>query len=119
MTARRTRLSGLEIVFALQMATKEGHRSYRAQSDNPGKGTTLGGETDDPRREHTRDAAAGDPPRGRTQRERRVPGGRDLADAVLSVAEPARAVRRGWLAPATASRPARTAVAAHTRRGTS
>jgi hypothetical protein len=37
----------------------EGHPAYRSQSDNPLQGTILGGWTKDPRREHTRNAAAG------------------------------------------------------------
>jgi hypothetical protein len=49
---------------------KEGHPAYRSQSDYPGKGTILGGRTNDPRREHTRNAAAGDPSRERDRAER-------------------------------------------------
>src|SRR5712691_9812807 len=69
------------------MEMKEGHPAYRSQSDYPGKGTTLGGRTNDPRREHTRDAAAGDPARDRGRCERGLSGSGDLAAAVLSMAK--------------------------------
>src|SRR5262245_47366214 len=88
------------------MEMKEGHPAYRSQSDNPLQGTTLGGRPDDPRREHTRDAAAGDPPRGGGWRERGVPRSRDLADAVLSLAEQAHPVRGGRAASPAAARTA-------------
>ena len=46
-------------MLTLQSARNEGHLPYLSQSGSPGKETTWGGRTDDPRREHTRDAAAG------------------------------------------------------------
>src|SRR5918993_1644637 len=97
---------------------KEGHLSYRPQSDNPGKGTTLGGETDDPRREHTGDAAAGDPPGGRAgQCDGRLSRGGDLAHAVLSLARAADVVRRRRIASAPSRRSPRAYVAADAGRG--
>src|SRR5262249_9774738 len=105
--ARGPRLSGLGLVFALPMTMKEGHPAYRSQSDNPLQGTTLGGRPDDPRREHTRDAAAGDAARSDGGREHCLPGSGDLADAVLSLAAQAHAVRGGRTAPSAPAGPAR------------
>src|SRR5688572_8903611 len=96
---------------------KEGHPSYRSQSDNPGKGTTLGGLTDDPRRKCTRDAAAGDPPRGRGERDHSVPRGGDLPDAVLSLATSVGALWRRWPASAASAGAAGTDGAPHPGRG--
>src|SRR5206468_6764727 len=53
-----SRLSGLVIVLTLPVNEEEGHRPYLSQSAYPAKGTTVGGRTDDPRRERTRDALA-------------------------------------------------------------
>src|SRR5947209_18223236 len=86
------------------MDMKEGHPAYRSQSDNPGKGTTLGGRTNDPRREHTRNAAAGDPSRERGRCERGLSGSGDLADPVLSMAKAADALWRRRPASAAALR---------------
>jgi hypothetical protein len=105
-------LSGLGLVLTRSMRMKEGHPAYRSQSDNPLQGTTLGGRTDDPRREHTRDAAAGDPPRKRDRAERGVSGSRDLAEPVLSLGEAFGAVWRGRAASSTARRPAGACAAA-------
>src|SRR5437867_9189797 len=51
-------LSGLVIVLTLPVNEREGLRPYLSQSEYPAKGTTVGGRTDDPRRERTRDAPA-------------------------------------------------------------
>src|SRR5947208_16823174 len=77
----RSRLPGLVIVLTLQMRRKEGHPAYRSQSEPPpGRGTTLGGSTDDPRRQRTRTAAARDTTReGGWQRQLLVPRAGDLA----------------------------------------
>src|SRR5437879_9378031 len=53
-----SRLSGLVIVLTLPVNEEEGHLPYLYQSAYPAKGTTVGGRTDDPRRERTRDALA-------------------------------------------------------------
>src|SRR5439155_24867103 len=68
-------VSGLVIVLTLQMRRKEGHPAYRPQGEPPpGRGTTLGGSTEDPRRQRTRTAAARDTTRaGGGQRQRGVP----------------------------------------------
>src|SRR6059036_3292391 len=58
MDGRGTRLSRVVIVLTLQTRKEEGHLAYRSQSDNPLQGSTLGGSTDDPGRQHTRTAAA-------------------------------------------------------------
>lgn len=105
-------LSGLGLVLTRSMRMKEGHPAYRSQSDNLLQGTTLGGRTNDPRRENTRDAAAGDPPRKRDRTERGVSGSRDLADPVLSLGEAFGAVWRGRAASSTSRRPAGACAAA-------
>src|SRR5262245_59881273 len=91
------------------MEREEGHPSYSSQSVNPAKGPTVGGRTDDPRREHTRDAPARHAARARTgQRSGRLRGGRDLADVVLPLASAFRALRPRRAAsppPAGAARP--------------
>src|SRR5438552_12117843 len=51
-------MSGLVIVLTLPVNEEEGHRPYLSQSAYPAKGTTVGGRTDDPRRERTRNAPA-------------------------------------------------------------
>src|SRR5512145_1657762 len=85
-----SRLSGLGIVLTLPVNKEEGHLSYPSQSAYPAKGTTVGGRTDDPRRERTRNAAARHRACARAgQRQRRLPRAGDLADAVLSVAQTA------------------------------
>src|SRR5688500_20272420 len=79
-----TRLSGLVIVLTLRVNEEEGHLPYLSQSAYPAKGTTVGGRTDDPRPERTRDAAARHRARaGERQRQRGVPRDGDLANGVL------------------------------------
>src|SRR5438034_10117821 len=51
-------MSGLVIVLTLPVNEEEGHLPYLSQSAYPAKGTTVGGRTDDPRRERTRNALA-------------------------------------------------------------
>src|SRR2546427_5266977 len=99
-------LSGLVIVLTLLVNEEEGHRPYLSQSDNPTKGTTVGGRTDDPRRERTRDALARHRARaGAGQRQRGVPRAGDLADRLLSLAPTAGTLWGRRRAPAPAARP--------------
>ena len=91
-------------MLTLQSRTKEGHLAYPSQSDYPTKGTTVGGPTDDPGRQHTRNAPACHAPgAGAEQRQCRLPAGRDLPDAVLPLAQTLRALRAGG--PASAAPP--------------
>src|SRR3989442_12455879 len=102
-----SRVSGLVIVLTLPVNEEEGHRPYLSQSAYPAKGTTVGGRTDDPRRERTRDALARHRARaGAGQRQRGVPRAGDLADRLLSLAQPAGTLRGRRRAPAPAARPA-------------
>src|SRR5947209_8476384 len=104
--ARGPSLSGLVIVLTLPVNEEEGHRPYLSQSAYPAKGTTVGGRTDDPRRERTRDALARHRARaGAGQRQRGVPRAGDLADRLLSLAQPAGTLRGRRRAPAPAARP--------------
>src|SRR5262245_34118328 len=92
-----TRVSGLVIVLTLPVNEQEGHRPYLSQSAYPAKGTTVGGRTDDPRRERTRNALARHRARaGAWQRQRGLPRAGNLADGVLSLAHPAGTLRRRW-----------------------
>src|SRR2546428_13012458 len=101
-----SRVSGLVIVLTLPVNEEEGHRPYLSQSAYPAKGTTVGGRTDDPRRERTRDALARHRARaGAGQRQRGVPRAGDLADRLLSLAQPAGTLRGRRRAPAPAARP--------------
>src|SRR2546425_9204268 len=101
-----TSLSGLVIVLTLPVNEEEGHLPYLSQSAYPTKGTTVGGRTDDPRRERTRDALARHRARaGAGQRQRGVPRAGDLADRLLSLAQPAGTLRGRRRAPAPAARP--------------
>src|SRR2546430_5450689 len=103
---RRPSVSGLVIVLTLPVNEEEGHRPYLSQSAYPAKGTTVGGRTDDPRRERTRDALARHRARaGAGQRQRGVPRAGDLADRLLSLAQPAGTLRGRRRAPAPAARP--------------
>src|SRR5437879_12369919 len=80
-------MSGLVIVLTLPVNEEEGHLPYLSQSAYPAKGTTVGGRTDDPRRERTRNAPARHRARaGAGQRQRGVPRAGDLADGLLSLA---------------------------------
>src|SRR5437870_8435196 len=100
------RVSGLVIVLTLPVNEEEGHRPYLSQSAYPAKGTTVGGRTDDPRRERTRDALARHRARaGAGQRQRGVPRAGDLADRLLSLAPTAGTLRGRRRAPAPAARP--------------
>src|SRR5215472_13489827 len=99
-------MSRLVIVLTV-MEREEGDRSYPSQSLYPAKGPTVGGGTDDPRREHTRDAAARHAAcPGTAQRHVGLSGGRHLAHRVLSVAGAARALPSRWPASSTPPRPA-------------
>src|SRR5947208_8033733 len=94
------RVSGLVIVLTLPVNEEEGHLSYLSQSAYPAKGTTVGGRTDDPRRERTRNALARHRARaGAGQRQRGVPRAGDLADRLLSLAQPAGTLRGRRRAP--------------------
>src|SRR5260370_42688556 len=95
---RAPRLSRVELVLTLLSRKEEGHLAYRSQSDNPLQGTTLGGSTDDPGREHTRDATACHAAGGDDGRQRGVPGSWDLPHVVLSPAPATAAVCRRWSA---------------------
>src|SRR5262245_19063912 len=100
-------MSGLGIVLTLVVNEDEGHRAYLSQSAYPAKGTTVGGRTDDPRRERTRNAPARHRARaGARQRQRGVSGAGHLADAVLSLAQASGAVRERRRASAPATSPA-------------
>src|SRR5207249_4230036 len=82
-----TRVSGLVIVLTLPVNEQEGHLSYLSQSGSPAKETTVGGRTDDPRRERTRNAPARHRARASTgQRQLGVSRAGDLADGLLSMA---------------------------------
>ena len=101
-----TSLSGLVIVLTLPVNEEEGHRPYLSQSAYPAKGTTVGGRTDDPRRERTRDALARHRARaGAGQRQRGVPRAGDLANRLLSQAPTAGTLWGRRRAPAPAARP--------------
>src|SRR5215510_7679344 len=103
---RSPRVSGLELVLTLAVNKQEGHLPYLSQSVYPAKGTTVGGRTDDPRRERTRNASARHRARaGAWQRQRGLPRAGNLADGVLSLAHPAGTLRRrGGPSAATARR---------------
>src|SRR5881409_3031172 len=102
----QTSVSGLVIVLTLPVNEEEGHRPYLSQSAYPAKGTTVGGRTDDPRRERTRDALARHRARtGAGQRQRGVPRAGDLANRLLSLAPTAGTLRDRRRAPAPAARP--------------
>src|SRR5262245_45929392 len=102
-----TRVSGLELVLTLAVIKNEGHRFYLSQSAYPAKGTTVGGRSDDPRRERTRNAPARHRARaGARQRQVGVSGAGHFADAVLSLAPAGGAVRARWRASAPAAGPA-------------
>src|SRR3989441_7584637 len=101
-------VSGLVIVLTLPVNEEEGHRPYLSQSEYPAKGTTVGGRTDDPRRERTRDAPARHRARaGARQRQPGVPRTGDLPDGVLSLAQTLGTLRGRRRAPAPAARPGR------------
>src|SRR5689334_25060532 len=108
------RLSRTGIVLTRVTRNNEGHLAYRSQSEPPrGRGTTLGGRTDDPRGEGTRTAAACHPARrAGGQCQPSLPGGRDLAGLVLSLAPAAGALRAGRRASPPAPGPRRPAGAA-------
>src|SRR5262249_7819610 len=83
-------MSGLGIVLTVAVNEREGHLPYLSQSGTPAKEPTVGGRTDDPRRERTRNAPARHRARtGAWQRQRRLPRAGDLPDALLSVAQTA------------------------------
>src|SRR5712691_12196590 len=98
------------IVLTGSQSKKKGHLPYSSQSDSWPNEDTLGDRTDDPRGQHTHYATACHPPcTGTSQRQRRLPGGGDQPDAVLSLAEAIRALRCGRAAsppPASGARPA-------------
>src|SRR3989441_6324414 len=101
-------VSGLVIVLTLPVNEREGLRPYLSQSEYPAKGTTVGGRTDDPRRERTRDAPARHRARaGARQRQPGVPRTGDLPDGVLSLAQTLGTLRGRRRAPAPAARPGR------------
>src|SRR5262249_27315753 len=108
---RLPRVSWVGIVLTLRMRRKEGHQAYRAQSEPPrGRGTTLGGQTDDPGRQRTRTATASNTSGGGPgQCQRGLPGTGDLAHPVLPLAEALRAVRGRRGASAAAAGPPRAA----------
>src|SRR5437879_6331628 len=100
------RVSGLVIVLTLPVNEEEGHLSYLSQSAYPAKGTTVGGRTDDPRRERTRNAPARHRARaGARQRQRGVSRAGDLADGFLSLAPTAGTLRGRRRPPAPAAGP--------------
>src|SRR5438093_5842057 len=104
------------MVLTLRTGKSEGHQAYRSQSGStPGKGTTMGGQTDDPGRQDTRTAVARHATSGAAWRQPRVPGPGDLPHPVLPVAPAPGALRDRRLAPAPvagAARPAAPARAA-------
>src|SRR5258707_4295748 len=101
-------MSRAGIVLTLVTRNSEGHLAYRSQSEPPrGRGTTLGGSTDDPRREGTRTAVACHPAGGAVgQCQPGLPGGGHLARPVLSVAPAVGALRTGRRPSAPAPGPA-------------
>src|SRR5258705_8512178 len=98
LAASSSRMSRVGIVLTLVTRNSEGHLAYRSQSEPPrGRGTTLGGSTDDPRREGTRPAAACHPAGGAVgQGQPGLPRGGDLARPVLPLAPAIGALRPGW-----------------------
>src|SRR5260370_14551987 len=103
---RPPRVSRVELVLTLLSRKEEGHLAYRSQSDNPLQGTTLGGSTDDPGREHTRDATACHAAGGDDGRQRGVPGSWDLPHVVRALAPATAAVwRRCSASPLVGSAP--------------
>src|SRR5262245_13653525 len=100
-------MSRLGIVLTLAVNEDEGHRAYHFRSAYPAKGTTVGGRSDDPRRDRTRNAPARHRARtGARQRQRGVSGAGHFADAVLSLAQASGAVRDRRRASAPATSPA-------------
>src|SRR6266566_2589720 len=103
---RASSVSGLGIVLTVAVNEREGHLPYLSQSGSPAKETTVGGRTDDPRRERTRNAPARHRARAGTgQRQRGVPRAGDLADGLLSMAQAPRALWGRRRAPTPAARP--------------
>ena len=104
-------------MLTLLSRSEEGHLTYRSQSDYPAKGTTLGGSTDDPRREHTRNATARHEAGGGRWCEHGLSRSRQLAHVVLSVAATLEPLRRGRAASPAAARPSGPRAAAGPGRG--
>src|SRR5258705_6467100 len=100
-------LSRAGIVLTLVTRNSEGHLAYRSQSEPPrGRGTTLGGSTDDPRREGTRPAVACHPAGGAVgQCQPGLPRGGDLPRPVLPLARAGGALPPGRGASPAGSRP--------------
>src|SRR5206468_9537123 len=97
---------GLVIVLTLPVNEREGHLPYLSQSGTPAKETTVGGRTDDPRRERIRNAPARHRARaGARQRQRRLPRAGDLPDALLSLAQTTGTLWGRRCAPTPAARP--------------
>ena len=97
-------MSGLELVLTLAMDKREGHLPYLSQSGTPANETTVGGRTDDPRRERTRNAPARHRARaGGRQRQRRLSRAGHLPDALLSLAQAAGTVWDRWCPSAPAA----------------
>src|ERR1041385_3124398 len=105
----RSSLSRAGIVLTLVTRNSEGHLAYRSQSEPPpARGTTLGGSTDDPRREGTWTAAACQPAGGAVgQCQPGLPGGGDLPRPVLPLAPAVGALRPGRRPSAPPPGPAR------------
>src|SRR5215831_26711 len=88
------RVSRVALVLTLSTETQEGHQPYPLQSGHPGKETTWGGASDDPRCEHTGAATARHAARrADRQCEPGLHGVRHLPDAVLPLAAALRAIR--------------------------
>src|SRR6266705_3442402 len=104
---RASSVSGLGIVLTVAVNEREGHLPYLSQIGSPAKETTVGGRTDDPRRERTRNAPARHRARAGTgQRQRGVPRAGDLANGLLSMAPPPGTLRGRRGAPAPPARAA-------------
>src|SRR5262245_39053449 len=86
------RVSRLVIVLTA-MEREKGHPSYHSKSLYPAKGRTVGDTRGAPRRQRAHDAPACHAARrGTAQRDVGLPGGRDLAHRVLSLANTLRAL---------------------------
>src|SRR5215475_14998199 len=81
-----TRVSRVALVLTLQPTRNEGHLPCLSQSGYRPRKPLVDRRTDDPRREHTRHAAAGHSSCDADRGERGLRGGGDLPHAVLSVA---------------------------------
>src|SRR5215475_8010255 len=98
-----TRVSRVALVLTLQPTRNEGHLPCLSQSGYRPRKPTVNRRTDDPRREHTRHAAAGHSSCDADRGQRGLRGGGHLPDTVLSVAASPQPVWNRRLASAAAA----------------